>query len=720
MALVVCLVIMIPGVLIFIGTPGRLDSGNINTLSNTVDFRGKALEARMVQWSDLSSWIEQAEQITQSVEEDTGALISEQITDSRFRRRLLDEYADSVLKNLERMRTTGAFIMLSDGGENKVVDAVYLRDSNPQSVSENHYDILVEAGLGKEYASQGFILDYFWTEKLVLPPKRDFFDAPMQAAAAYPDMSTAALGYWSSMVQMREKDIPVMTYTVPLRDSAGTAYGVIGIEIDAGYLDRYLNNDEISIDKQSGYYLGRKLSAESDTYETVYVNSSYYKSRIDRDSLVQIVPKNQQNIYRITGEYVTEETVCSMVPLSLYQNNTPFEEEQWILCGIVQERQLYKESQRFMAALVIAMLVSFVFAIVIAVAAVSQMFRPIWAMMEKIKDGGNVPGQIPQTHILEIDKLAEEIEHLRRSAYEAGSKVADIIEISNMQLGIYEISQTMPECIFCTKRFFKLTELPMDGWQDNYMPKEQFEQLLAVFHKKCVPMEENENIFSFETADGHRRYLECKKESIGEDELCLYLDVTARIMETEKIKHERDYDILTDLYNRRAFSRIVSDLVNNQKIQTGVMSMWDLDNLKFFNDTYGHEMGDRYICMMADAFGSVTFEHAVAARISGDEFMLFLYDGPVEEMCRVIETVHAGFTEKQVELPNGGSAKVSVSAGIAVYGQDADTYDELVHLADFAMYEIKHGKKSGVGYFDRSIYDHVACSLKEKQTAGEE
>ena len=54
------------------------------------------------------------------------------------------------------------------------------------------------------------------------------------------------------------------------------------------------------------------------------------------------------------------------------------------------------------------------------------------------------------------------------------------------------------------------------------------------------------------------------------------------------------------------------------------MLMWDLDNLKYVNDNYGREMGDRYIRLFADQLKTLNRYGAVVERHSGDEFMAFL------------------------------------------------------------------------------------------------
>lgn len=714
--LVIFQVIAIPGMLLFIHTPEQLDASSIQTLSNITDYRKQMFETEMVQWSDLKTWIEEASAIMQKFEETSDTPAHEQLSDRSFRLRLLDALSDTVLINLRRQLTTGAFVILSDGADTSGLDAIHLRDLNPNAESDSNHDILVETGLDKTGFSKGYTLDIYWSKQLTLSDNRDFFDKPMQAARENPGMEASNLGYWSNMFRMKPNDIQVITYTVPLLDSAGVPCGVIGIEISIDYLQNFLNGDEISIDENGSYYLGKLRSGNSSShavYETVYADSSYYRNFLEAKTLIQLEPSGTDGTQQLTVNDKPSSAVCHSAALHLYNSNTPFSSEEWILCGIVDKEQLYKSSHRFMLALSIALAFSFAIAILCSLLTTSLMFRPLRNMIHELKNSSGRALPLSRTNIAEIDNLASEISQLRERAYKSGSKVADIIETFNIPIGIYELNHTFPDKVFCSRNFFALTELPMNGWQDNYMDRERFDQILDSFHKKCTLRTDNDRqIYIYTTGNGQLRYLELKNFITDEEGAYVFMDITSQIMETEKIKHERDYDILTNLYNRRAFARIVTDLISSRKITSGVLSMWDLDNLKFFNDTYGHDTGDKYICMLAEEFHNLDYPNTVCARFAGDEFMIFLYNGDVDEMCGILEKLHASFIQRRITLPDGESITVSASAGISVYKEDSDDYENLARFADFAMYEIKHREKGGIKRFNLENYEKEYILVK--------
>ena len=185
-------------------------------------------------------------------------------------------------------------------------------------------------------------------------------------------------------------------------------------------------------------------------------------------------------------------------------------------------------------------------------------------------------------------------------------------------------------------------------------------------------------------------------------------------MKKLRIEHERDYDTLTDLYNRRAFRRICAEFFcSPEKLGHAALLMFDLDNLKQINDTFGHDWGDEYIRRTGECFAKNAPARTVCARISGDEFNALFYGYNDQDTLRAdICALKAALEQSVVQLPSGRELRVSVSGGVAWYPESSTNLITLRKYADFAMYQVKHSRKGELLEFDPEVY---RTSLQERR-----
>ncbi|MCM1037993.1 MAG: GGDEF domain-containing protein [Roseburia sp.] len=157
-------------------------------------------------------------------------------------------------------------------------------------------------------------------------------------------------------------------------------------------------------------------------------------------------------------------------------------------------------------------------------------------------------------------------------------------------------------------------------------------------------------------------------------------------------------DELTGLSNRTAFredleKRMEPDRVTGvEKVLPTVVFMFDLNDLKKCNDTYGHDYGDQYIKMAADALKKIFAEDGKCYRIGGDEFCAWTPYTSLEginEKLSALEQVVRELDSKGFVVP------VSISAGYAVYqeGMDGGGLYSTMKRADAMMYEKKQEYK---------------------------
>lgn len=167
-----------------------------------------------------------------------------------------------------------------------------------------------------------------------------------------------------------------------------------------------------------------------------------------------------------------------------------------------------------------------------------------------------------------------------------------------------------------------------------------------------------------------------------------------------KAKLLSETDELTGLYNRRGFA-IAADPLFGQAVRykrEASMLMIDVDRLKYVNDTYGHEIGDRMLKLIAQCIGNELRQTDVVARYGGDEFVALLSETPSRGALEVSNRIKEAVTACRLDHGHKQVA-LSVSIGIATYPDDGHNIDSLLARADRAMYLAKQGGRNGVVKF---------------------
>ncbi|MCK8823448.1 GGDEF domain-containing protein [Fuchsiella alkaliacetigena] len=156
------------------------------------------------------------------------------------------------------------------------------------------------------------------------------------------------------------------------------------------------------------------------------------------------------------------------------------------------------------------------------------------------------------------------------------------------------------------------------------------------------------------------------------------------------------HDSLTKLPNRKLFTKKFAELVKrNQDRDSKIAILFlDLDDFKEVNDNYGHDIGDVVLCKMASRLKSVLRKEDFVARIGGDEFVILL-DGIKSrtDIKKITRRVNHLFAEKI--LIADSEISITASIGISIYPDDAEELEQLLKMADSAMYEAKEDD----GYF---------------------
>ncbi len=180
----------------------------------------------------------------------------------------------------------------------------------------------------------------------------------------------------------------------------------------------------------------------------------------------------------------------------------------------------------------------------------------------------------------------------------------------------------------------------------------------------------------------------------------------------EKLAYQTDHDPLTGLANRRAFDRILDiEMERSRRAKTPLsLAIFDLDDFKNINDTYGHSKGDEVLAKFAEMLQASTRRYDLAARFGGEEFILIMAGSGLVKAQRMLQRFLKEFKNIEFKASDGiNSFSVTCSVGLTCYKGSVDLTDkELLELADGALYEAKESGKDQVKVSKLPFVDNVS------------
>ncbi len=201
--------------------------------------------------------------------------------------------------------------------------------------------------------------------------------------------------------------------------------------------------------------------------------------------------------------------------------------------------------------------------------------------------------------------------------------------------------------------------------------------------------------------------------------IAIVQDVTAIHESRQRNEYQAHHDALTGLPNRLFLSEKLQEVITRcaQSQSAFAMLLLDLDGFKSINDSMGHNVGDTLLQQVAQRLRAVTPEHAFCCRLGGDEFAILLeplasVQHAKEFATHVLQVLHQTYQIDQAEY------YISASIGIANYPLDTTQSDDLIRLADTALYAAKDAGRNTWYCYDSSLSQlterrfHLANALR--------
>ena len=197
------------------------------------------------------------------------------------------------------------------------------------------------------------------------------------------------------------------------------------------------------------------------------------------------------------------------------------------------------------------------------------------------------------------------------------------------------------------------------------------------------------------------------KEGKPADKIIRFKDITRMTAQKDELTYMAYYDILTGLYNRNYFIRLLGDFLRRaetEKCKVAVMFL-DIDDFRRVNDGIGIMAGDDLVQLFGQYLTELMNSNVIISHFSTDIYCIGIYD-PCG--ARSVETIYQVIRErlkKPFRMTDGQEVSMTVSVGVSEYPEAATGTLELVNCAEIVMFKAKSQGKDGIRYFDSSILE---------------
>jgi len=191
------------------------------------------------------------------------------------------------------------------------------------------------------------------------------------------------------------------------------------------------------------------------------------------------------------------------------------------------------------------------------------------------------------------------------------------------------------------------------------------------------------------------------------DKIIRFKDVTKFNAQNDELTYMAYYDILTGLYNRNYFVRLLGEFVRRaeEENETVAVMFVDVDDFRRINDGMGIIVGDELVQLFGQYLIDLMGDNVVISHFNSDIYCIGIYS-PCG--ARSVETVYQSIKErlkKPFKMTSGQEIFITVSVGVAEYPEAAANTLELINCAEIVMFKAKNMGKDKIQYFDGAILD---------------
>lgn len=716
--------------LIFSGIRSNMENAVIGLDSHTVENRKVVLENDMIeQWSSV---YKESDSLSSAL---TKVLSDHQMDMQGFMGsgKVQEEYLETVFYDmvevLQYNSTSGIFLVLGNDGDTDSegeYKGFWVRDSDPQTKTASHTDLLMERGSKVLSQNMSISLDTSWHTDFRFQGngKRaadDFFYQPYITAENYVDSHTSMenLGYWSKPFILEDfymDNHKMITYSVPLVYDK-IVYGVLGIEVGVNDLTKFFQVKDLDSDLNAGFAL--VVDHGNGNYEGIAGEGALYDA-VSRDGSDFVLEEPvQENLRLVQGAAIGKQQIYGLVSnLELYSRNVPYEDTQWALCGFVTEDSVYGLISDVYERILGAILGSALMAVILVYFLVQYATEPVYHLVESVRGGVKGIHGFQESGIQELDELHKVIENLTDTQMQTENQLLE--EKERYRIAV-ESSQ---DAFFTYKCKEKLLEIVNskgnDGvWDcgkhpefldnDSIHPADKAKLVNAVKSSDGVldvdfRLQHANGEFQWVNLSGSITFDENKERSrvVG----CIHNVHQHKLLEQAQ-KRKQIYDSITSFYRLGSGLEVVETLCRDDP--EGVLVLLEIQQFSKIDERYGLIFGDiileQFAGLLAKRFQEDGLNGGIYIRAGADQMLVWLpvcTTGPIVRSVQGLEKEFGALTdEKHLSL--------SLKCGIAVTGS-RNSLSEALEQTKTALTAARHGKQEIMFYEELSTVEK-ACAV---------
>lgn len=431
---------------------------------------------------------------------------------------------------------------------------------------------------------------------------------------------------------------------------------------------------------------------------------------LDEGSVIFVIDKKSGNIVGATNEKLLNMNMDEVGILSNVTNpengfwNTidgveclcVYEDFEKFYIGVAEEKAYVYKNINYNILLIIFCLL---FLGVIAVIAIRKyvdklVIGDIQRVNEQLNSitAGNLDTEVHIDTTPEMHDLTHNISFMVQSLLNNARYMSYIFEMTGTEAGVYTYNDSSQQ-VHVTSKIGRLLMLSDDELQRLIADKALFTEKIEEIQKnKLSRTLDNKEVYRL-VSPKHNQELYLQIQSVVEppNYFGIITDRTVIVRERTQLEYERDYDLLTGVLNRRGFYQKIDAILDNiSDTECGIIMMLDMDHLKYINDTFGHAGGDAALRTAAKLLLDFAKDMGVVARLSGDEFTVFLRGENQDVLREKIEALQQRCMETDIAMLNQITVPLRFSGGYVFVDIQNKNRQLLLEKADKALYRAKN------------------------------